>query len=234
MAEERPTLEELLIALGHDFNDRSLLERALTHSSFANESEESEDYERLEFLGDAVLELVVSDMLVERFPDHKEGELSRRRASAVNRRTLAAIARRLGLGEHVRMSHGEEKTGGREKDTILADVFEAVVGSIYLDAGLGAAAAFIERYFDLLFEGFDEKLLFKDYKTRLQEISQAKYGSAPYYRVVGASGPDHNKRFVVHVIIADQLFGEGEGRSKKDAEQAAAQAAFGHLAGEEN
>jgi ribonuclease III len=218
--------DELLIALGHRYNDQSLLRRALTHTSFANEAGSEENYERLEFLGDAVLELVISHMLVDRFPDQREGELSRMRASAVNGRTLAGIARRLGLGEHVQMSYGEEKTGGREKDTILADVFEAIIGSIYLDAGLGAAAAFVERYFDLLFEGYDQKLLFHDYKTQLQELAQSIHGQAPQYRVVDTTGPDHEKLFVVHAFIGGELAGEGEGRSKKDAEQRAAKAAF--------
>jgi ribonuclease-3 len=223
--------EELLVGIGHEFNDPSLLERALTHSSFANEQGRPQDYERLEFLGDAVLELVVSHLLLDRFPDAQEGELSRLRASSVNRRTLAAIGRRLGLGDYVQMSHGEEKTGGREKETILADAFEAVIGAVYLDGGLGAAAEFVERYFDLLFEGADQRLLFTDYKTKLQEVTQASYGGAPGYRVVESSGPDHDKRFVVQAYVGGTRVGEGEGRSKKEAEQQAAKQAFEKLRG---
>lgn len=225
--------EQLEFIFGHTYTDDSLLERALTHSSYVNEVGEGDDYERLEFLGDAVLELVVSDMLVERFPKHREGELSRMRASAVNRGTLAGITRRLGLGPHIRMSHGEDKTGGRDKETILADIFEAVIGSIYLDAGLGAAAGFIERHFDLMFEGEDSRLLFTDYKTRLQEAVQGRFGRPPAYRVVDASGPDHNKSFEVEVAIQGKVWGRGEGSSKKAAEQDAAKSATQRLAREE-
>ncbi len=230
----KPSLPELLLAVGHEFNDPSLLEQAVTHSSFAHEAGAGDDYERLEFLGDAVLELIVSHMLVERFPECREGELSQMRASAVNRRTLAAIGRRLNLGEFARMSHGEAKTGGRDKDTILADVFEAVIGAIYLDAGLGAAAAFVERWFDLLFEGYDKRILFTDYKTRFQELSQAKFGAAPVYRIRETSGPDHDKRFVIEATLGRKVYGVGQGRSKKEAEQEAAKAAFDKIArGEE-
>ncbi len=224
---------ELQLAIGHEFNDPALLRQALTHSSYANEDPGGDDYERLEFLGDAVLELIVSHMLLDRFPECREGELSQMRASAVNRRTLAAIGRRLRLGEHTRMSHGEEKTGGRDKDTILADVFEAVIGSLYLDAGLGAAAAFIERWFDLLFEGYDRRILFTDYKTRLQETTQARFGAAPTYRVLGATGPDHDKRFTIEASLGSKIFGVGQGRSKKDAEQEAAKAAFEKISQDE-
>jgi ribonuclease-3 len=227
------SLDELLLTIGHAFNDPRLLQQALTHSSYANESGEPGDYERLEFLGDAVLELVVSHLLLGRFPDEGEGALSRLRASAVNRRTLAAIARRLGLGEHLRLSHGEEKTGGRNKDTLLGDVFEAVIGAIYLDGGLGAAANFVERYFDLLFEEVNQELLFNDYKTRLQEISQARLGRTPVYRTVAASGPDHEKTFEIEVALGDRMVGRGSGSSKKQAEQAAAKQAFEQLQGEE-
>jgi ribonuclease-3 len=227
-----PNSAELALAIGHEFNDPALLTRALTHSSFANERGEDDDYEQLEFLGDAVLELVVSHMLLDRFPNAREGELSRLRASAVNRRTLAAIGRRLALGEHIRMSHGEEKTGGRDKDTILADALEAVVGAIYLDAGLGAAAAFVERYLDVLFEGVDQRLLFTDHKTRLQELAQGEMGVVPHYRIVDTSGPDHDKRFVVEAVIGKRAYGVGEGRSKKEAEQDAAKRAFEALRGD--
>ncbi|NLH48766.1 MAG: ribonuclease III [Myxococcales bacterium] len=226
---EKPEFEELLRAIGHEFNDPTLLQRAITHSSFANEAGHSEDYERLEFLGDAVLELIVSHMLLDRFPEHKEGELSRLRASAVNRHTLATIARRLGMGEFVQMSRGEEKTGGREKETILADVFEAVIGAIYLDGGLGAAGSFIERYFDLLFAGADERILFTDYKTRLQEASQAQLAATPTYRILETTGPDHDKRFVVEVSIGRAPYGTGTGKSKKEAEQQAAKVAYERL-----
>jgi len=220
------SLEELLLAIGHSFNNPDLLRRALTHASYANEAGEQEDYEQMEFLGDAVLELVVSHLLFLRFPDEGEGVLSRLRASAVNRGTLAAIARRLGLGEHIRLSHGEEKTGGRNKDTLLADVFEAVVGAIYLDGGLGAAANFVERYFDMLFEGLNQGLLFSDYKTRLQELSQSQLNRMPVYRTVGSRGPDHEKTFEIEVTLGDEIYGRGCGPSKKQAEQAAAKQAY--------
>lgn len=222
-------VEDLLLTIGHRFNNPALLEQALTHSSFANETGITENYERLEFLGDAVLELVVSQMLVERYPDWNEGELSRLRASAVNKKTLAAIAQKLGLGDYVRMSFGEYKTGGRQKNTILADVFESVLGAIYLDAGLGAASAFVERYFDVLFAGVDQALLFTDYKTRLQELAQAELQRPPLYRIIDASGPDHAKVFRIEVLIGGQVYGEGTGRSKKQAEQMAAKEACRRL-----
>lgn len=226
------SLDELMVAIGHVFNNRELLQLALTHASYANESGEKGDYERLEFLGDAVLELIVSHMLVIRFPEEGEGQLSRLRASAVNRRTLAAIARRLGLGDHLRLSHGEQKTGGRNKDTLLADVFEAVIGAIYLDGGFGAASAFVERYFDLLFAGVNAELLFSDYKTRLQEVSQASLGRTPTYRTVAASGPDHEKVFEIEVLVGERVLGNGSGTSKKQAEQAAAKMAYEALQSE--
>ena len=226
-----PPLEELMELLGHEFNNPRLLERALTHSSYANESGTAEDYEQLEFLGDAVLELVVSDMLVARFPEYKEGELSRVRASAVNRNSLASIAQHLELGQHLRLSFGEEKTGGREKSTILADVFESIIGAIYLDGGFGAAASFIERYIDMLLEGDRRQFLFTDYKTRLQELAQARLQAVPSYRTVSSTGPDHDKTFEIEVFLANRMYGRGVGKSKKEAEQRAAQQAFEELTG---
>jgi len=222
-------MEELFVALGHHFNNPALLAQALTHSSYANEKGLEDHYERLEFLGDAVLELIVSHMLIERYPDHREGDLSRMRASVVNKKTLAGIARRLGIGQYILLSYGEDKTGGREKGSLLADVFEAIIGAIYLDGGLGAAADFVERYFEMIFAGIAKEIVFRDYKTRLQEAAQARLQATPNYQVVDASGPDHERSFTVEVSLRNRLYGSGVGRSKKQAEQMAAKQALQRL-----
>lgn len=217
---------ELQNRLGHSFADVSLLEMALTHRSFANERRDQafEDNERLEFLGDSVLSLVASSMLYRAFFEASEGELTRRRADLVCEGTLAAIAHELGLADALRLGRGEERSGGRKKPRLLASALEACLGAVYLDAGIEAA---IQVTFGLLeprVTNTDPGA--GDYKSRLQEMVQARGVTAPRYEVVGTEGPDHERRFYVAMKVGDATVGQGEGRSKVDAEQAAARAAF--------
>ena len=196
---------------------------ALTHKSFVNEHrDEGADNERLEFLGDAVVDLVVSHRLMERFPDADEGELSKLRALLVNEDSLARVARQLGLGDLLRMGRGEEMTGGRDKSSVLADALEAVLGAVYLSAGLQGALSVVDRLFGELLEGVAEGKSGEDWKTRLQELVQTRSRLSPRYRVVSEQGPDHSKTFEVEVTVGTELFARARGRSKKEAEQAAA------------
>jgi len=214
--------------LGHRFRDRDLLETALTHRSFAHERGGGEHYERLEFLGDAVLGLVAAERLYRLHPDDPEGELSKRKAFLVSREVLAGRARELGLGEALRLGVGEERTGGREKTSLLADAMEALIGAVYLDGGLAAAREVVEA---LLAAGAARQAHgARDPKTRLQEVAQGRGWGLPVYRVLDATGPDHAKRFRVECRLRGEAVGTGEGRSKKAAEQAAAAAALETLA----
>jgi ribonuclease-3 len=219
---------ELEARLAHRFRSRELLEQALTHGSRAYEQGDvSRGNERLEFLGDAVLNLVVSERLMELWPDAPEGALSRARAAAVNMTALADCARGLGLGEWIRLGRGEDSSGGREKPSILADVFEAVLGALYLDGGFAAARGFLLREFaDRL---LDPDVLRSDPKTRLQEQVQERGDPAPTYETVAERGPDHAREFEVVVRVAGRVLGRGVGRSKRVAEQAAAQHALAEL-----
>ncbi|RPH70747.1 MAG: ribonuclease III [Myxococcaceae bacterium] len=196
---------------------------ALTHKSYVNEHrDEGADNERLEFLGDAVVDLAVSHRLMERFPDADEGELSKLRALLVNEETLARVARHLGLGGLLRMGRGEEMTGGRDKSSVLADALEAVIGAVYLSTGLPGALSVVDRLFGDLLEGVAEGKSGEDWKTRLQELVQTRLRQSPRYRVVSEEGPDHSKTFEVEVTVGTELFARARGRSKKEAEQAAA------------
>ena len=220
-------------ALGHRFEDRRLLETALTHRSYAHErgAEASTSYERLEFLGDAFLGLVVSDWLLRDDAEAAEGVLSRRRQSVVCSTTLAAVARRLGLGSAIRLGRGEEVTGGRDKPSLLGDVFEAVLGAIYLDGGVRAARAFVRRELSAALAATrGEAMSATDYKTRLQEAVQARLQRTPTYRLVGTSGPDHAREFVAEVRIGRRVLGRGRGTNRKRAEQEAARLALERLA----
>jgi ribonuclease-3 len=214
--------------LGYVFSDRSLLLRCLTHISYG-QGKEAEHNETLEFLGDAVLSLAVSDLLMRTFPEKNEGDLSRMRASLVNSGVLAEKAARLGLGAMLRMGKGEEHSGGREKESILAGALEALLGGIYSDKGYQAASRVVERYFapDIKERRFGKP----DFKTRLQEISQMIFHSPPAYRVVSESGPDHAKRFVTEIAVGGKVLGRGEGKSKKQSEQQAASKALEELQG---
>ncbi|HLU67759.1 MAG TPA: ribonuclease III [Kofleriaceae bacterium] len=217
-------LEDLL---GYRFRRRELLERALTHRSYANESRgRAADNEKLEFLGDAVLDLVVGHHLMGAFPSLREGELSVTRAQVVSEAGLSQVASELGLGEFLRLGVGEERTGGRSKPSLLADAFEAVVAAVYLDGGFEAARDLVERLLADRMSAIDASG-FHDFKTRLQESAQAKLKATPEYRVVGEAGPDHDKTFEVAVLIKDREWARALGKSKKAAEQrAAAMAAF--------
>lgn len=217
----RSALED---TLGYTFARSELLEIALTHPSAAIGSDAH--YERLEFLGDAVLDLAIADLLMRQFPTAKEGPLSKLRASIVNARTLALKAQEIGLGELLKLGKGEEKSGGREKVSILAAAFEAVIGSIYTDGGLAPARRVVEQLFANDVGGPAAE---RDYKTELQEIAYRRLRTQPVYELVAAEGPDHAKRFTTRIRIGGEEFGIGEGGSKKQSEQAAAQIALKRL-----
>jgi len=212
---------ELELTLGYHFTRADLLHIALTHPSAALPGEPH--YERLEFLGDAVLDLAIADLLMRRLPEAKEGTLSKERASIVNGRTLALKALEVGLSGKLRLGKGEEKNGGRDKTSILAASFEAVVGAIYTDGGLQAAQQVVERLFVTEIGGPSAE---RDYKTELQEISYRRFRAQPIYELLAARGPDHAKRFTTRIRIAGKELGIGEGGSKKQSEQAAARAAL--------
>jgi ribonuclease III len=209
--------------LGIRFRDGELREKALTHRSYAFEHGVEETNERLEFLGDSVLGLVVTDMAYASFPGKQEGELAKLRAGIVNAQALADVARSLGLGALVRLGKGEEQSGGRDKASILADALEAVFGAVYLDLGLGEARALIERLFRPLMDAY-ERGEGHDYKTILQELASREMGTMPEYRLE-ERGPDHEKEFTATVYIGGEALGVGVGRSKKEAEQRAAREA---------
>jgi len=216
--------------LGHTFANPSLCETALTHKSWLNEAPRSErgNNERLEFLGDAVLTLAVSDMLMGRLPSATEGELSKTRAVLVSEAGLARVAETLDLGEWIFLGRGEEQGGGRARPSILADAFEALVGAVFQDAGFGPARAIVERLFGGALTLVDHGLS-RDFKSRLQERSQALLQQAPRYVVVGQEGPDHDKTFRVAISLAGRELGEATGKSKKEAEQNAAAVALAKL-----
>lgn len=213
-------LEPLESLLSYSFQRKELLSLALTHRSSPLKPGE-EHNEKLEFLGDAVLGLVMSDLLMRRFPEASEGELSKLRASLVNAQVLAIKATDLSLGHWLRLGGGEERSGGREKPSILASAYEAVLGAVYLDGGFTPAYELVSRHFARVLEEQSRVVLF-DYKTRLQEITQKIFKETPVYTVVEAGGPDHQKRFISQASIAGNLYGRGEGPNKKSADQAAA------------
>ena len=217
-------VEETLAALGATL-PLPLMEQAVTHRSFAYENGGLPTNERMEFLGDAVLGLVVTESLYRRYPDVAEGQLAKMRAAIVNARALADVARSLGLGSLLRLGRGEEITGGRDKSSILADTLEAVIGAVYLEHGLVAAEAVVRRLFDPLVEHASTLGAGLDWKTSLQELTAALALGVPDYSVE-EWGPDHAKVFCARVTLADAVWGEGEGSSKKEAEQQAAEAAY--------
>ncbi len=219
---------ELQRRLQVGFPDSALALSALTHKSYVNEHKEhaTPHNERLEFLGDAVVDLAISHRLMERFPSASEGELSRLRALIVNEDGLAKVARTCGLGELLLLGKGEERTGGRTKSSVLADALEAVLGAIYLAGGLVAVLELVDRLFAESLAGVASGRNGLDYKTRLQEEAQTRVKAPPRYRVIAETGPDHEKVFEVEVFIAEELYARASGRSKKEAEQAAAQKAL--------
>ena len=211
--------------LGHSFRDPELLRRAMSHRSWVAESDDDHSNERLEFLGDAVLGWVIADLVFDRYADLAEGALTDLRKSVVNANTLAEVAAELHIGDHLLLGRGEDAANGREKVSILSDAMEAVLGAVYLDGGSTAAFDLIERLFVHRLERAISMLDRLDYKSAVQEVLAQQTKPGPDY-VVRSTGPDHDKTFFARLFVAKQLLGEGEGRSKKAAEQAAASAAF--------
>jgi len=216
--------------LGLTFSNLDLLEEALTHRSYLNEHKSAKAHnERLEFLGDAVLELCTTHFLFTKFPTKPEGELTAYRAALVNTYSLAESAEALGLNELLFLSRGEAKDTGRARQIILANAFEAVLGAIYLDQGYEAADAFVEKHLCPKIDEIVEKRAWQDAKSRFQELAQEKKGHTPTYKTISEEGPDHDKKFTVGVYIASEETARGEGKSKQEAEQSAAQAALQKL-----
>ena len=222
-------IKDLEAAIGYRFKNITLLQNALAHSSYANERwhDSLKSNERLEFLGDSILGMVVAEYLYRNFPERPEGELTRMRADMVCEQALAAVAGRIGLGNHLLLGNGEEQGGGRNRNSILADAVESVIAASFLDGGMTAAKSFIDRF--ILVDVPVTKLHNADYKTALQELIQQKKNQALSYVLVGQSGPDHDKEFRVEVSLNDQVIGKGVGSSKKRAEQDAARVALEYL-----
>ena len=222
------TLNKLEKRIGYSFQDKKLLEHAMIHSSYANEHHLGKlgCNERLEFLGDAVLEVVSSDFLFRTFPEMPEGDMTKTRASLVCEPTLAFCAQEIDLGGFLLLGKGEDATGGRGRDSVVSDAMEALIGAIYLDGGFANAKEFV---LDFILNDLEHKQLFYDSKTILQEIVQENLSHGVEYRLVGESGPDHNKSFTVEVLVNDQVMGQGTGHTKKAAEQAAAYEAIRKL-----
>lgn len=223
-----PDLDSFQQRIGYSFRDPVLLLRALTHSSYVNEHPEDEeaDNQRLEFLGDAVLDFITGAWVYRHYPDFDEGRMTRMRAALVRTKMLAQLARQIGLGQALRLGKGEEDAGGRERDANLGDAFEALVGALYLDGGPAAAEPFVESLIGPLAEATLAVEADWDAKSRLQEWSQAELGVTPHYRIAAEEGPDHAKTFVAEVLLARKVAGRGSGPSKQAAEQSAAQAAW--------
>ncbi|MBQ7341179.1 MAG: ribonuclease III [Oscillospiraceae bacterium] len=219
-------MKDLETAIGYRFQNITLLQNALTHSSYANECwhDSLKSNERLEFLGDSILGMVVAEHLYKTFPDRPEGELTRMRADMVCEASLAGIAEQLGLGKHLMLGNGEEQSGGRSRDSILADAVESVIAASFLDGGMAAAEGLIRRF--VLCNVPSAKMRNADYKTALQELVQQKKNQVLTYTLTGESGPDHDKHFTVEVQLNGQVVGQGEGSSKKRAEQDAAHKAI--------
>ena len=221
-------LSEVEEAIGVTFTDKSLLQRALMHSSYLNEHPELPlvDNERLEFLGDAVLDFITGEYLYHHFPEMQEGSMTSLRAALVKRETLARFALQIGLEEHLLLGHGEVESGGRRRPATLCAALEALIGAIYLDKGLGVVRGFVEQLIEPEVERVLRYDLDKDPKSVLQELSQARFQFTPHYRTVAQYGPDHAREFIVEVLIGDQAWGRGAGRSKQSAEQSAARDAL--------
>ncbi len=231
MTEERlAALRELEAALSCRFHDRGFLDNALTHSSFVNENPDADcrDNERLEFLGDAVLGVCISDLLMKKFPDYTEGQLSKLRASVVNEQPLAELARKFNLGDYLLLGRGEISTGGRTKSSLLSNTFEAIIAALYLDSGFERTQEFIREIFEPLIEE-GKTASYQDYKTTLQEMSQTRFKGLPRYTLISEEGPDHEKIFSVRLSLADAIVATGTGKSKKEAEQQAAKTAIEEL-----
>ncbi len=215
------TLDKLEETIGYNFKDKKLLKQAMTHSSYSNDKKigKLRNNERLEFLGDAVLELASSEFLYKEYNNKPEGELTRLRASLVCEPTLAGVAREIKLNDYLLLGHGEEITGGRFRDSIVSDAFEALIGAIYLDGGFANAKEFVLKF---VLNDIENKHLFYDSKTILQEMVQKQYKERVEYKLIGESGPDHNKSFEVQAVFRNVVIGKGVGATKKRAEQEAA------------
>lgn len=223
------SLEKIQLNINYKFKDTSLLNNALAHSSYINENRaiSDESNERLEFLGDVVLSLIVSEYLYHRFSNQAEGDLTKRRATVVCESSLAFAARKIDLGEYLLLGKGEEISGGRNRDSLLADAFEALIGALYLDGGLDRAREFLIGTFEEeVIYAISKGSLFVDYKTYLQELLQAKGKSQIEYIVEQELGPDHKKKFYMNVVVENKIIGKGIGRNKKEAEQMAAKQAL--------
>jgi ribonuclease-3 len=228
-----PARDQLQQFLSYQFSDYTHLNQALTHPSFQNEKETAEgDYQRLEFLGDAILGMLLADMLYSRYPEANEGELSRTRSQLAEQSTLAGIARERGFGEFIRVGRGEEQSAGRNKDSILCDVLEAIIAAVYLDGGFEAARLVVAELFVELLDAPLELTASRDAKSELQELLSFKGMAPPEYRLVDESGPPHDRQFKFIILIEGRVTGEGHGRSKKIAQQAAAARTLELLAGE--
>lgn len=221
-------MDDLCKSIEYSFRKTDLLKEAFSHSSYVNESGETgiKDNERLEFLGDAVLDLTISDILMEFFESAREGDLSKYRAIVVNEKGLCRVARELKLGEYILLGRGEELTNGREKPSILADTMEALLGALYLDAGFEKTKRIIRKLFTPLIMKIDSGKFARDFKSKLQEYTQEIYKTRPEYKHTRETGPAHDKTFSVKVVLDEKIIAEGEGKTKKQAEQNAAREAF--------
>jgi ribonuclease III len=233
---ERDRVEALSALQGkisYQFNNPDLLDVALTHRSYANERAGGayRDNERLEFLGDSVLNVIISHLTMKRFPHYDEGELTRMRASLVNEKSLARISKSLGINQYLLLGKGESRRGGRERTSLISDSYEALIGAVYLDGGFERAFEVVEKEFTpLLDKGLTDD---GDCKTRVQQVSQSRFGSSPRYRLFDVRGPEHDKTFGVELFIDGRLYGYGIGKSKKEAQQNAAQEALKRIFGEQ-
>lgn len=226
--ETMQNLQEFQDRLGYEFENKELLKEALTHKSYKSPV----NNERLEFLGDAVLDLIVGEYLFKKLPKANEGELSKLRASIVNEEGFAKLAQKLNIGKYIYISQAEENNHGRTKPSLLSNAFEAVMGAIYLEKGLEKVREIILALLEEVYPRIDLNALFKDYKTTLQELTQARYGVTPTYKLIGSSGPDHKKEFEVAVLLNDETVATAKGRSKKAAQQEAAKIALQKLKAE--
>lgn len=223
-------IRNLLDQLGWEVGKYSLYEQALTHSSYAHEKGKGHTHnERLEFLGDAVLELIISEYLYETYPQLSEGKLTKLRADLVCEASLSRLAFAVNLGCYLRLGKGEKVGGGSSRPALLGDTMEALIGALYLDLGLAKCRYYILELYKPIFIDLQEGILSRDYKTLLQEFAQARYSITPYYRIISESGPDHEKIFVAEVLLTDEAIGHGCGKSKKEAEQAAAKEAWNKI-----
>ncbi|MFZ5898843.1 MAG: ribonuclease III [Bacillota bacterium] len=228
------SLDDLQASIGVRWKNQELLREALTHSSYSFEHPDAKNNQRLEFLGDAVLEILISDYLFTLLPQSNEGELTKIRATVVCEPALASVARSLGLGAALRMGRGEEISGGRERPSVLADTFEALLGALYLDQGLEAAREFVVAHLGPLVQDVLRGRRDPDYKTRLQELLQRRSPEPIRYMIMREEGPDHNKLFTAGVVYRGEILGEGTGRSKKEAEQYAAREALRRFESEQH